>query len=254
MIDIHSHILPGVDDGAQTIEQSIEMAKAAVNDGITKIVASPHHQTSKYYNEKSIVVEKVQELNEVLQAEGIPLEVLTGQEVRLFGEWVIEYENNQIATVNEKNYCLIEFPANHVPSYAERLFYDIQMKGITPIIVHPERNSQIVEQPDKLFQLIDKGAISQVTASSLTGDFGKKIQKFSLQLFEANLAHVIASDAHNITTRRFKLADSYEIIGDHFGTEMVYMLKENAELIIEGKMIYREHPEKIKKKRLLGIF
>lgn len=254
MIDIHCHILPGLDDGAQTLENSLAMAKAAVNDGIRKIVATPHHQTSRYNNPKKVVVEKVNLLNSALQKEGIPLEILTGQEVRLFGDWELEYDNDLIATVNDKNYILIEFPSNHVPNYAERLFYEMQTKRLIPVIVHPERNSQIVEQPDKLFSLIEKGAISQVTASSVTGDLGKKIQKFSFQLIETNLTHCVASDAHNITTRPFHLSAAYEVIGREFGSETVYMLQENAEYIIAGQMIYREDPQPIKRKKILGLF
>lgn len=254
MIDIHCHILPGLDDGAQTLENSLEMAKAAVNDGIRKIAATPHHQTSRYNNPKKVVVEKVNQLNDALQREGIPLEILTGQEVRLFGDWELEYDRDLIATVNNKNYILIEFPANHVPNYAERLFYEMQTKGLIPVIVHPERNSQIVEQPDKLFSLVEKGAISQVTASSVTGDLGKKIQKFSFQLIEANLTHCVASDAHNTTTRPFHLSAAYEEIEREFGTEIVYMFRENAEYIISGQMIYREDPQPIKRKKILGLF
>lgn len=254
MIDIHSHILPGMDDGAKNLEESLEMAKAAIQEGITKIVASPHHLTSRFHNPKKKIISKVEYLNKELQKEEIPLEVLVGQEVRIFGDWFSEYENNQIVTINEESYVLIEFPVNHVPRYAEQLFYEIQMAGIIPIIVHPERNSQIVEQPEKLYQLIEKGAISQVTAASVAGYFGKKIQRFSLQLIEANLTHVIASDAHNTTNRSFKMVEAFEVIDREFGSEVVYMFKENAELIIKGQMIYRENPKNIKRRKLLGIF
>ena len=254
MIDLHCHILPGVDDGPDDLRQSIEMAKVASKDGVRKIVATPHHHTSKFTNPKSIIVEKVKELNEALQAESIPIEVLSGQEVRLFGELIQEFEENQIATVNNYQYVLIEFPSNHVPSYAERMFYEIQMKGLTPIIVHPERNSQIIENPEKLFHLVEKGALSQITAASITGSFGKKLQKFCFQLIESNLTHVIASDAHNTTTRSFHLTEAYDVIEEKFGIEKVYTLKENAELIIQGQPVYKDYPEVIKKKKFLGLF
>lgn len=254
MIDIHCHILPGIDDGAQTLADSLAMAKAAVHDGITRIVATPHHQTSRYYNPKNTIDEKVDTLNAALQKEGISLEILTGQEVRLFGEWELEYENDLLATVNCKNYMLVEFPSNHVPSYAERLFYEMQTKGLTPVIVHPERNSQIVEQPDKLYSLIEKGAISQVTASSVIGDLGKKLQKFCFQLIESNLTHCVATDAHNTTTRPFNLSQAYEVIEKEYGIETVYMFQENSESIIGGQMIYREDPQPVKRKKILGLF
>lgn len=254
MIDIHCHILHGLDDGAQNLIDSLEMAKAAVNNGIHKVVATPHHKTSRYNNPKSTIVEKVNELNELLQKNNVPLKVLLGQEVRVFGDFVEDYEADTIVTVNLQNYVLIEFPSNHVPSYTERLFYDIQLQGLTPIIVHPERNSQIIEQPDKLFNLIEKGALSQITASSIIGGFGKKLQKFSFQLIEANLTHFIASDAHNTTSRPFNLAEAYSTIEKEFGIDYVDLFLENAEDITAGKMIYRDDPERIKRKKLLGIF
>lgn len=254
MIDIHSHILPGVDDGANSLEESIEMAKLAVQEGITQIVASPHHFTSRFYNPKEKILSKVNHLNQALQKENIPLEVLLGQEVRIIGDLISEYEKNQIATINGDIYLLIEFPANHVPGYAEQLFFEIQMAGLIPIIVHPERNSQFVEQPDKLYNLIEKGALSQVTAASISGYFGKKIQKFTIQLIEANLTHVVASDAHNTTSRSFKMVEAFEVIEKEFGTETVQIFQENAELIVAGKLIYRENPKKIKKRKILGIF
>ena len=254
MIDIHCHILPGLDDGAQNFNDSLEMAKAAVNNGIHKVVATPHHKTSRYNNPKSAIVEKVNELNELLQENQVPLEVLLGQEVRVFGELLEEYKNEQLLTVNLQNYVLIEFPSNHVPSYTEQLFYDIQMIGLTPVIVHPERNSQIVEQPDKLYHLIEKGALSQITASSITGDLGKKIQKFSFQLIDANLTHFIATDAHNITSRPFNLAEAYDVVEKEYGIDFVDMFMSNAEQMVGGKMIFREDPERIKRKKILGIF
>jgi len=254
MIDIHCHILPSLDDGAQTFEESLEMAKVAVNEGITKIVATPHHHTSRFINPKSVVCAKVEQLNGRLRQEDIPVEILPGQEVRLFGELVKEYENQMIMPVNASPYVLLEFPANHVPRYTDQLFYEMQLAGLIPVIVHPERNSQIVEQPEKLYKLIEKGALSQITAASVAGYFGKKIQRFSLELIEANLTHVVASDAHNTANRSFKMEEAYHRITKEFGLDVTYLLMENAELIITGKAVYRDNPVKIKRRKILGIF
>ena len=254
MIDIHCHILPGLDDGAQRIEDSLAMARLAAQEGIRKIVATPHHMTSRYENPKQFVLEKVKEVNTELRANGIPVEVLPGQEIRIFGELLDDEERGLILPVNQSPYCLIEFPSNHVPSYAERLFYDMQMKGLIPVIVHPERNSQFIEQPDKLFVFVEKGTLTQVTAGSIVGKLGKKIQKFSLSLIEANLTHFLASDAHNTTTRPFYMAEAYSVIEKQYGMDYVYLFRENAELVIQGKTIYKETPEKIKRKRIWRLF
>lgn len=255
MIDLHCHILPGVDDGAQTVEDSLAMAKAAAEQGVHTIVATPHHQNGKYINEKQAIVHKVNELNEIFKQEDLAITILLGQEVRLYGEFLEDYESNKIQTVNETNkYVLIEFPSNHVPRYAESLLFDMQLKGLIPIIVHPERNTEIVEKPDRLYKLIEKGALSQVTAASLTGAFGKNIKKFSLQLIEHNLAHMIASDAHNITGRSFKLREAYEVIEKEFGTDIHHLFQETVYSIIAGQSIYKLDPEPVRRRKLFGIF
>lgn len=254
MIDLHCHILPGVDDGAQSLSDSLNMARMAVQQGITKIVATPHHLNNSYENSKQSIMDRVKELNEALRLEKIELVVLPGQEVRIHGEMLEGYEAEEILPVNHTPYILVEFPSNHVPRYTEKLFYDLQMNGLIPVIVHPERNREILDTPDLLYRFIKKGALTQITAGSVCGDFGKKIRNFSLQLIEANQTHLIASDAHNITSRSFKMREAFEVIEKKYGINAVFMFKENAELLIEGKYVYKEDPAHIKKKKLFNIF
>ncbi|QAS53441.1 tyrosine-protein phosphatase [Halobacillus litoralis] len=255
MIDIHSHILPGVDDGAQTMDESIKMAEAAVKDGIDKIVATPHHKNGSYDNFKHNVLIQVGELNRTFEERNIPLEVLPGQETRIYGEMIDGIEKNEILTINEDTkYVFVEFPSNAVPRYASQLFFDLQVAGYQPIIVHPERNKQLIEDPDLLYSFVKRGAFTQLTAGSVCGHFGKKIKKFSEQLIEANLAHVIATDAHNDSTRGFCLKDAYSEVRKNFGLDMVYMLSENAEDIIAGDVLAAEPPAHVKKSKILGIF
>lgn len=255
MIDIHCHILPNVDDGAKAVQESIKMAKEAVSEGITSIIATPHHKNGRYENRKAEIVGKVEELNEVLETESIPLKILPGQEPRIYGELLNDFHKGDILTLNGSGkYLLVELPSGDVPIYTERLFYEIQMTGLIPIIVHPERNSRIAENPDLLYELINKGALSQVTASSIAGVFGHAIRKFSMQLIEANLVHFIASDAHNVHNRCFKVNEAYSVVEKRYGLDMVYYFKENAELLIEEKAVYKEIPEKVKKKKLMWFF
>ncbi|MDU1846677.1 MAG: CpsB/CapC family capsule biosynthesis tyrosine phosphatase [Niallia nealsonii] len=254
MIDIHSHILPGIDDGAQTIEDSIKMAKAAVNEGITTIIATPHHKNNQFNNLKSSILTKVNDLNTVFKQENIPLTVLPGQEVRIYGEVIEDYYKEEILTLNHTKYLFIEFPSSSVPRYAERLMYELQTEGIIPIIVHPERNKELQEKPDILFQLVKNGALTQLTASSLTGYFGKTIKKFSEQLILQNLTHFIASDAHNTYNRGFKFKEAHKFIEENFGIDYIYLFKENSELLSRDKHIIKEIPEPIKRKKFLGVF
>ncbi|WLR55460.1 tyrosine protein phosphatase [Mesobacillus subterraneus] len=254
MIDIHCHILPGIDDGSQSMEDTIKMARSAVDEGIHTIIATPHHKNSKYDNPKELIIPKVDKVNQVLASEGINLKILPGQEVRLYGELVEGIESNEILNLNHTQYLFIEFPSNHVPRYAETLLFDLQLKEITPIIVHPERNQEIIERPEVLYNLVKKGALTQVTASSVSGHFGKKIRNFSFQLIEANLTHFIASDAHNVGSRGFKMAEAMDIIQSKYGIDLVYFFQENAELLVQGNHVYQDTPEPIKKKKFLGIF
>ncbi|OIJ21733.1 tyrosine protein phosphatase [Anaerobacillus alkalidiazotrophicus] len=255
MIDIHCHILPNVDDGAKDMDMALEMAKAAVADGIDTIIASPHHRNGQFENTKSSILDSVERLNERLTEEQIPLTILPGQEARIFGEMVDSYLDEELLTVNNlQQYLLVELSSSHVPRYINRLFYDLQQQGVTPIIVHPERNAEIVENPEILHRLVKEGALTQVTAGSVTGHFGKKIQKFSIDMITHNLTHFVATDAHNLTSRPFNLREAYEFIEDECGIFYRYLFLENAEMVVDGRMPLVEPPEMIKRKKFLGIF
>ena len=255
MIDIHCHILPGIDDGAQTIEDSVLMAREAVSEGIHTIIATPHHKNNQYSNEKNSILTKVTDLNKHLESEGIPLTILPGQENRIYGEIIEDYlSGGKILPLAETSYLFIEFPSGSVPNYAERLFYELQTEGLIPIIVHPERNQEIIENPDLLYKFVNSGALTQVTAGSVCGYFGKNIKKFSRQLIEANLTHFIASDAHNVQNRSFKMVEAFEQVEKSYGMDMVYLFRENAELLVRGETVFKEMPEKVQRKKFLGIF
>ncbi|MEH7608614.1 tyrosine-protein phosphatase [Priestia megaterium] len=255
MIDLHCHILSGIDDGALNDEMSLKMARKAVSEGIRTIVATPHHQNGRYLNEKKDIIQYVQELNELLKKEKIPLTILPGQEIRLYGEIIEDYQAEKILTLNDtRKYLFIEFPSSQVPHYSQQLLFDIQSKGLIPIIVHPERNSRLLEQPDLLYKFITNGALAQVTAGSVMGHFGKKIKKFSHQLIQSNLVHFVSSDAHNLDGRSFYMREALEAIESEHGQDTVYMFLENAQYVIHGQMCHKEPPEMIKKKKFLGIF
>jgi protein-tyrosine phosphatase len=254
MIDLHCHILPNVDDGPKDLAESVEMAKQAVQQGIKTIIATPHHRNEKYENHGQTIFRQVEEFNRVLKSENLDLTVLPGQETRIFGEMVEGLKSSEILPLNQGKYVFVELPSGHVPRYTGQLLFDIQLKGFIPVIVHPERNQEIIENPEVLYQLVKKGALTQVTASSVSGHFGKTIKKFSLQLIEANLTHFVASDAHNTSSRGFKMVEAYDVIEKSFGIDAVYMLRENAELVVQGKSVYKEVPERVKRKKILGLF
>jgi len=257
MIDLHCHILPGLDDGPITMEDSINMARAAVDNGIHTIVASPHHQNGRYNTDRKEILEKVKELNSVLKEKDIPLTILPGQEIRLYGELIQDFEHNRIVSINDgRRYLLCELPSSHIPHFTNRLFFEMQANRIIPILVHPERNKVLLNEPNILFEIVQKGILTQLTASSIIGKFGKKIQNFAFRCIEANWVHIIASDAHNTNNRNFELIEAYEIIREKFGIETEFQMRENTQSILNGDVLYPEEPLKLKQNifsRLLGI-
>lgn len=256
MIDIHSHILHGIDDGARSLEDSLAMAELAVAEGITHILATPHHKNGKFENIKHDIIKHVNDLQDELDKRHIDLTVFPGQEVRLYGEVLDDIEKDEILFTDEGNhYLLIEFPTMTIPAYAETLFFQIQQNGITPVIVHPERNQEIIENPDILLDFVEKGALAQLTASSYLGVFGKEIAKVSKQLIEANLVHVLASDAHNTRGRAFNMKEAFAKIEKEFGKEKKTYFLENAKNIINGDLFNPEPPTTVKqKKKFFGLF
>ncbi|KAB8133084.1 tyrosine protein phosphatase [Gracilibacillus oryzae] len=255
MIDIHCHILPGLDDGAKNVDESIQMANAAVSQGIDTIIATPHHLNGKYDNYKIEIVEAVQQFNDILTKSDIPLTILPGQETRINGEMIADLDNGHLLPLNEASgYLFVELPSNNVPRYTKQLLFDLQVNGIKPVIVHPERNTEIIENPDLLYELVRDGALTQVTAASVAGKFGKKIKKFSLQLVESNLTHFIASDAHNVTTRGFAMNDAYQVLESEFGSSLVDWYMDNALCVVNDQLVAGQLPERIKKRKFLGLF
>lgn len=255
MIDIHCHILPGVDDGARSLEDSIEMAREASAQGIHTIVATPHHRNNQFENFRADILTRVDELNRVLQEEKIPVDILPGQETRIYGDLIEDLTAKEILPVNIDSSCiLVELPTSTVPKYTNKLLYDLQVEGYTPVIVHPERNSELLQKPDILYELVKSGVLTQVTAASLVGKFGKKIRNFSHEIVQSNLTHFIASDAHNVRNRGFMMRDALQEIEDTYGIDLIYGYQENADLMIAGEAIVGDVPERIVRKKFLGIF
>ncbi|SFC10887.1 protein-tyrosine phosphatase [Alkalibacterium subtropicum] len=255
MIDLHCHILPGVDDGAKTMEESVEMAKLAASEGITHILATPHHMNRSWFNEKQDVIKLVNQLQSELDRQEIAMTIFPGQEIRLYGDIIKDIEEDKILFTDEQQqYILIEFPTATIPTYAERLFFDLQSSGKIPIIVHPERNHEILKHPNHLKDFIDKGALAQLTAASYTGGFGSKIQKFSKQLIEANLVHFLASDAHNVTNRAFHMQDAYDRLSKEYGTNKLGEFHKVTKDLINGELVVAPTPKEVKQSFLSKWF
>ncbi|MBO6383971.1 tyrosine protein phosphatase [Enterococcus casseliflavus] len=254
MIDLHCHILSGVDDGAEDLEASIAMAEKAISQGITHILCTPHHNNGKYRNPKSEVISLVSFLQSELDKRQLSLTVLEGQEVRITGDLIEDIQQDNILYTDlGDTYILIEFPTMEVPIYTEQLFFELLQMGKTPVIVHPERNAHFRKDPNHLIPFLDMGCLAQLTAPSYVGTFGKDIQKTAKQMIEHNLVQMVASDAHGVKKRTFYMKEAYQQIAKDFGEDKVTKMKQVAKDLLNGDQIdYPSHIE-VKKKKF-GLF
>jgi len=269
MIDLHSHILFGIDDGPKTIEESLQMCRIGYQDGIRTIVATPHILPGIYKNDRSTILSKLHELNTALTKFGVQssefvvknspfthvqnvfndpnvpndlndsnrLKLLPGSDVHFSSDILQLYEGGEIVTVNDQGrYLMVEFAFQGIPYQAEEVLFQLLTKGVIPIISHPERNMEIGERPKRYYEMIRMGCLGQVTAMSLTGDFGSGVRRIAEKLLSKRLIHMIASDAHSTDGRPPILSaavkSAEKIVGKE---EAIRMVTEYPQAILEGR-------------------
>jgi protein-tyrosine phosphatase len=238
VIDIHSHILPQIDDGARSMEEAVEMARIAAEDGIKYMVSTPHMFNGLSHNpEPSEILERVAALNEAIGATG--LKVLPGNEVHISHEIAEQAKNNRVTKINQHNYMLVEFPQLTVPVGAEELFYKLLLQGVRPILVHPERNAQIQARPSLAAQFVERGVLIQVTAMSVTGEFGPGAKTCAEVLLRHDCVHFLATDTHRPKSRPPILSKGRHaaaaIVGEARATALV---DANPRAVINGEGLH----------------
>ncbi len=229
MIDIHCHILPGIDDGPDTFDESLKMAKLAADDGVNVIVATPH-VNEKLYDVKEIT-DKVYKFNLLLNHYKIQLKVIQGADVSV----IFKPEEVTDFTINDTDFILIEFPHTHLPNSAKKIIQNFLDQGLKPIITHPERNPGIMADPKLLETLLQNKVYVQITAGSITGDFGKKSKKCAQYFLQKGLVDIIASDGHSSKYRKPILSKGLKIATDIVGNKSAQqMVFKNPLKIISG--------------------
>ncbi|MEI6261141.1 MAG: CpsB/CapC family capsule biosynthesis tyrosine phosphatase [Deltaproteobacteria bacterium] len=253
MIDLHCHILPGIDDGPTDIGESLDMARQAVLDGIHTVVATPHSQNGVYVNSNDDICRQVREINRMLQDAGVPLVVLSGAEEHIRPDMGHAGKSYDISTINNiGRYVLVEFPFMTVPHGAREMLYRMKQRGLTPVLAHPERNAVIQRNIEILYPFVESGCLTQITAMSLTGDMGEPAKSCACRMVELRLAHVIASDAHSSGNRRPELSPAVALAADILGSrqEAENMVLHTPQAIISGQAVHFQDPIKpLKKKR-----
>lgn len=260
MIDIHHHLIYGLDDGAPNLETSLKMAKMAIEDGITHIVCTPH-ANSEYDFRPEENASRIATLRDEL---GERLTLGSGCDFHL------SYDNIEDAlsqpakyTINNHQYLLVEFPDFGIPQNISHSFYEMSVAGLVPIITHPERNLTLMQNTEKIADWIRMGCLVQVTAGSLLGAFGKAPQRVARQLLDLGWVHVIATDAHNTDSRPPVMSGAYDLISkEHGATEADRLCVQNPRAIFFGEPLAEQPASNktfgedsgLKKRRLWSLF
>jgi protein-tyrosine phosphatase len=214
VIDLHSHILPGIDDGARSLEDALGIARAAVADRITAIAATPHVR-SDFPTSASTMEHAVDELRAAIAAEGLALELLPGGEIALDQLDLLDAgELARFGLGGSPAYVMLEFPYEGWPVALPSIVLGLRTRGITPVIAHPERSRSVQADPERLRPIVLSGALCQLTAASLDGRLGKRSRDGAFDLLERGLAHLVASDAHTPDIRGVGMSGAVDALGD----------------------------------------
>ena len=240
MVDIHTHIMPGVDDGARTMDNALEMARIAAADGITTMAATPHAYWMGDIIEGREILERVKEVNIAIQEAGIPLKVVSGCEVPMDRRLVERLRDDAGWTYCGSNvYLLLEPPWGSLPENCFSLVDGLLERGITPVIAHPERNAELQSDLAPLDRLIQQGCLAQVNANSILGRHGRPAKATALRLVETQRLHIVASDSHNIENRAPILSEARAYVERVLGAEAGERLfVENPQRVVDGLPLY----------------
>lgn len=251
MIDIHSHILPGIDDGSKSMEMTLNMLRTAEKSGISEVIATPHYLLE--YGEAKIneVREYVKNLNEILEKEKINIKVYSGQEVYFTENIVNDYIEENIGTLNDSRYMLIEFDLRNLEDNIVDYLYELQVKGITPIIAHVERYRSIIKNPEIINRFIQEGYLFQLNLGSIEGKFGTEVQKTAKLFLKNNIYSFIGSDAHNTSEARgMGVSNALKLID----CDTLKIFEQNSKKLINNDYVEFCGKSIKKRKSLFSIF
>jgi len=224
MIDLHSHILPGLDDGAADLQSSLAMARAYVADGVTVVACTPHIMPGVYENSGSAIRRAVAALQTELDRAHIDLHLVAGADVHLAPGWVDGFRRGDLLTIAQSRYALVELPRHVPPPRFETSLFDLVAAGYVPILTHPERLHWSRAHYDCVRRLVDIGVWMQVTAGALAGGFGSGVRQLAERLLDDRLVHILATDAHDDVRRRPDLKSGFELAAARIGQQSAWEL------------------------------
>jgi len=247
-VDIHAHILPGLDDGPITVEESLAMARSAARDGTDVIVATPHYRDMELEHQSGRVVRELSDtLNAALRSDSArrnapSVRILTGMTNRLDTSLPDLVDSENAITLNRTRFLLVEPPFNRLPSYVEDVIGRLLTQRLVPVLAHPERNNEFQRDPKRLQRLVDEGVIVQIAAGSLTGLYGSGARRAAEGFIRRGIAHVVASEMHADTSPRSPvLSEAFDIVADLIDDqEAIDLFEVNPDMILEGRSPQRE--------------
>lgn len=253
MIDIHCHIVPNIDDGAKNLDDALEMAKIAYNEGIRQIINTSHYHPSFNYIKGEELLNRVKEFNNILKLNNIDIEIFIGNEL-YYSEDIIEIiEQKEFYSLNNSRYLLIEFSPLNFPKNILDIIYEIKIRGYIPVLAHVERYKAIHENINLIYECINEGALIQVNSSSIIGKNGNEIKKVSNILLDNNMIHFVATDAHSSIRRRPIVKETYNYIVKKYGEKRAQTLFiQNPSKVINNEELYIESPIRYEKSK--GFF
>jgi protein-tyrosine phosphatase len=219
MIDLHCHILPGIDDGAVDLEASLQMARAQLADGVTIVACTPHILPGLYHNTGPQICEAIDALQRVLDDAGLALKLVSGADNHMTPNFVDGLRSGQLLSLANTRYVLVEPPHHVAPVRIEEFFFDLTLAGYVPILTHPERLSWINSHYPVIQRLVRAGVWMQITAGSLTGAFGSKVRYWAERMLGEGCVHILASDAHDVSRRPPNLCRGMEYAAKRVGLE-----------------------------------
>ena len=237
MIDLHCHLLPGIDDGAQDMSMALAMAKAAAGDGVHTIAATPHLNPT-YPLDPAAIEDAVERVRFVLDEEDVPVSVRTGAELAVTSIADLDDEDLGRTTLGGGDCLLVECPYVSGVPFFEEMIFGLQLRGFRPLLAHPERSPMFQRAPDRLASLVARGALCSITAGSMRGLFGERVRKFTIELLREGLVHDVASDAHDPSRRPPGLSAGFlaleaELPG--IGAQMPFFTEEGPSAILAGR-------------------
>ena len=227
MIDIHNHIIPGIDDGAQTSEDALLLLQCAIEDGVTHLVCTPHMHVDRFDNDKETIAPAFAQLQKLVHERNMSIALAMAAEVRVSDEFMIQLKQDKVpflGSYEQKIVVLLEMPHDRIPVGMGNLLTWLDRQNITAVIAHPERNKGLMAYPSETYELAAKGALFQLTAASVAGHMGEKIQHMAHWFLEQNLAFCVASDAHNMRHRPSAMGAAYRALSQLGGEELAQQL------------------------------